>query len=247
MAAARPEGLLLVAQSNAGLPQVVGDHFEYDATPADMAAPRRAPARPRHRPDRRLLRLDPGARARDQPRPGMTVDAVDGAVVGEDGVARCPWAGAARHDARLPRHRVGRAGPRRAGTLRADVPRGLPGRAVLVDDPEQARPVPRGLPRLRRRPGRGDDRRRRRAAAAPTPASSATGPRSRPPARTQSRRSPCARTAGSRRSSSSSAPQPTPSRGRRPRSPRPRRSRSPCRRRCASEASASSARPPCTP
>jgi 5-methyltetrahydrofolate--homocysteine methyltransferase len=38
MAAARPPGLLLVAQSNAGLPQVVGDHFEYDATPEDMAA-----------------------------------------------------------------------------------------------------------------------------------------------------------------------------------------------------------------
>ncbi len=37
MAAARPASLLLVAQSNAGLPQVVGDHFEYDATPADMA------------------------------------------------------------------------------------------------------------------------------------------------------------------------------------------------------------------
>ena len=37
LAAARPEGLLLVAQSNAGLPQVVGDHFEYDATPEDMA------------------------------------------------------------------------------------------------------------------------------------------------------------------------------------------------------------------
>jgi methionine synthase I (cobalamin-dependent) len=35
---ARPEGLLLVAQSNAGLPQVVGDHFEYDATPTDLAA-----------------------------------------------------------------------------------------------------------------------------------------------------------------------------------------------------------------
>src|SRR4051812_3659935 len=34
---ARPAGLLLVAQSNAGLPQVVGDHFEYDATPADLA------------------------------------------------------------------------------------------------------------------------------------------------------------------------------------------------------------------
>jgi methionine synthase I (cobalamin-dependent) len=38
MADARPDGLLLVAQSNAGLPQVVGDHFEYDATPDDMAA-----------------------------------------------------------------------------------------------------------------------------------------------------------------------------------------------------------------
>ena len=37
MVAVRPEGVLLVAQSNAGLPQVVGDHFEYDATPADMA------------------------------------------------------------------------------------------------------------------------------------------------------------------------------------------------------------------
>ena len=35
---ARTGDLLLVAQSNAGLPQVVGDHFEYDATPADMAA-----------------------------------------------------------------------------------------------------------------------------------------------------------------------------------------------------------------
>jgi 5-methyltetrahydrofolate--homocysteine methyltransferase len=37
MAQARPEGVLLVAQSNAGLPQVVGDHFEYDRTPADLA------------------------------------------------------------------------------------------------------------------------------------------------------------------------------------------------------------------
>jgi 5-methyltetrahydrofolate--homocysteine methyltransferase len=37
MVAARTDGLLLIAQSNAGLPQVVGDHFEYDATPDDMA------------------------------------------------------------------------------------------------------------------------------------------------------------------------------------------------------------------
>jgi 5-methyltetrahydrofolate--homocysteine methyltransferase len=34
---ARPDGLLLVAQSNAGLPQVVGDHFEYDKSPAELA------------------------------------------------------------------------------------------------------------------------------------------------------------------------------------------------------------------
>jgi 5-methyltetrahydrofolate--homocysteine methyltransferase len=42
MAEARPEGLLLVAQSNAGLPQVVGDHFEYDASPSDLAEHARA-------------------------------------------------------------------------------------------------------------------------------------------------------------------------------------------------------------
>jgi 5-methyltetrahydrofolate--homocysteine methyltransferase len=38
MAQVRPDGLLLIAQSNAGLPQLVGDHFEYDAPPATMAA-----------------------------------------------------------------------------------------------------------------------------------------------------------------------------------------------------------------
>ena len=38
MAQARTDDILLVAQSNAGLPQVVGDHFEYDATPGDMAS-----------------------------------------------------------------------------------------------------------------------------------------------------------------------------------------------------------------
>jgi 5-methyltetrahydrofolate--homocysteine methyltransferase len=38
LADARPDGLLLVAQSNAGLPHVVGDHFEYDAPPDEMAA-----------------------------------------------------------------------------------------------------------------------------------------------------------------------------------------------------------------
>ncbi|MFC5729993.1 MULTISPECIES: homocysteine S-methyltransferase family protein [Nocardioides] len=38
MVQARTGDLLLVAQSNAGLPQVVGDHFEYDASPGDLAA-----------------------------------------------------------------------------------------------------------------------------------------------------------------------------------------------------------------
>lgn len=37
LVAARPEGLLLIAQSNAGLPQLVGDHFEYDAPPEQLA------------------------------------------------------------------------------------------------------------------------------------------------------------------------------------------------------------------
>jgi 5-methyltetrahydrofolate--homocysteine methyltransferase len=37
LVAARPEGLLLIAQTNAGLPQLVGDHFEYDAPPQVLA------------------------------------------------------------------------------------------------------------------------------------------------------------------------------------------------------------------
>ena len=37
LVAARPPGLLLIAQTNAGLPQLVGDHFEYDAPPQELA------------------------------------------------------------------------------------------------------------------------------------------------------------------------------------------------------------------
>jgi 5-methyltetrahydrofolate--homocysteine methyltransferase len=37
MAAARTGDILLVAQSNAGLPQLVGDHFEYDVPAAELA------------------------------------------------------------------------------------------------------------------------------------------------------------------------------------------------------------------
>jgi 5-methyltetrahydrofolate--homocysteine methyltransferase len=39
---ARDGGLLVVAQSNAGLPQLVGDRFEYDASPAELADHARA-------------------------------------------------------------------------------------------------------------------------------------------------------------------------------------------------------------
>ena len=42
LAQARTEGLLIVAQSNAGLPQLVGDRFEYDASPAELAEHARA-------------------------------------------------------------------------------------------------------------------------------------------------------------------------------------------------------------
>lgn len=37
MVEARPEGLLLMAQPNAGLPKLVGASFEYDGTPEEMA------------------------------------------------------------------------------------------------------------------------------------------------------------------------------------------------------------------
>ena len=37
MTAERPEGVLLLAQSNAGLPQLVGDEFRYGGTPEVMA------------------------------------------------------------------------------------------------------------------------------------------------------------------------------------------------------------------
>jgi 5-methyltetrahydrofolate--homocysteine methyltransferase len=38
MVHARTGDVLLVAQSNAGLPQLVGDHFEYNATTGDLSA-----------------------------------------------------------------------------------------------------------------------------------------------------------------------------------------------------------------
>jgi 5-methyltetrahydrofolate--homocysteine methyltransferase len=37
MVAHRPEGLLLIAQSNAGLPVIRGEEFCYETTPEEMA------------------------------------------------------------------------------------------------------------------------------------------------------------------------------------------------------------------
>ena len=52
-------------------------------------------------------------------------------------------------DGRLPRRRMGHARPRRRRAVRAARARVVPGRSVVVDDPAQARGLPRGLPRLR--------------------------------------------------------------------------------------------------
>src|SRR4029077_14719601 len=49
---------------------------------------------------------------------------------------------------RLPRRGVGTAGHRRTRRVRAPLPRGLPVRALVVDDPAQARELPPSLRRL---------------------------------------------------------------------------------------------------
>ena len=86
---------------------------------------------------------------------------------------------------RLPRRRVGPAAARRHRAVRAAEPGGLPVRAVLAGHPAQAAGVPGRVRRLRPG-GRGRLRRRRRGSGcSPTPASSATGRRSRPPSTTR--------------------------------------------------------------
>ncbi len=93
MVAARPDGLLLVAQSNAGLPQVVGDHFEYDATPDDLAAHAVRLREPRHRPGRAAAAARPrptSRRWRRRVTAGRWRRERSGVVVGDDGVAALP-------------------------------------------------------------------------------------------------------------------------------------------------------------
>src|SRR5205823_11806515 len=51
----------------------------------------------------------------------------------------------------LPRRGMGPPGGGRRRTLRAALPRGVPVRAVLADDPAQARGVPGGVRRLSNR------------------------------------------------------------------------------------------------
>ena len=89
------------------------------------------------------------------------IASVPGPVVGEDGLARCPWGDGdavmrAYHDTEW-----GVPVTRRGGPPRAADAGGVPVRAVLADDPAQATGVPRGVRRLRRRPGRGVRRARR--------------------------------------------------------------------------------------
>ena len=69
MVAHRPEGLLLIAQSNAGLPVIRGDEFHYDTSPAEMADYARRMRELGRRARGRLLRLDAGAHGRDGRRP----------------------------------------------------------------------------------------------------------------------------------------------------------------------------------
>ena len=65
MAEARPEGPLLVAQSNAGLPHLARGQLRLRRRPRGDGRSMRAAARAGRRRDRRLLRLDPAARRRD--------------------------------------------------------------------------------------------------------------------------------------------------------------------------------------
>ena len=95
---------------------------------------------------------------------------------------------------RVPRRGVGPAGARTsAGCYERLLPRGLPVRALLADDPAQARELPRGVRRLRPRARRAVRRARRRAAARATPASCGTAARSRRRSPTRARQSRCAK------------------------------------------------------
>ena len=87
----------------------------------------------------------------------------------------------------LPRHRMGRASPRRSHAFRVPRARERSGRLELVDDTAQARRLPTRVRGFRCGEGRAFQRPRRDAAACKTPASCATGRRSRPPSPTRAR------------------------------------------------------------
>ena len=83
----------------------------------------------------------------------------DGIEIGEDGRPRCSWGASTPDYVAYHDTRVGLPGHRRPAAVREDVPRGVPVGPVVADDPAQARGLPRGVRRLRRRPRRrfGDD------------------------------------------------------------------------------------------
>ena len=82
---------------------------------------------------------------------GRRAGAVSDLVTGEDGRARCWWGASSPEYVALPRRGVGPAGARRRRALRAALPRGVPVRALVADDPAQARELPRRVRRLRDR------------------------------------------------------------------------------------------------
>ncbi len=126
-----------------------------------------------------VTEVDPGRHRAQRTRSSADILGADGSRSG-----RCPGGAAViRPDPRmagLPRHRVGRPGDGRHRAVRAPLARGLPGRPVVADDPQQARSVPDRLPRLRPG-GRGPPSTRPTGRGCwPTPGSSATGRRSTP-------------------------------------------------------------------
>ena len=97
----------------------------------------------------------------------------------------------------LPRRRVGPPGDRRRAAVREAVPGGLPGRALVADDPAQAGDLPARLRRLRPGGRRRASAPTTRPASWPMPASCATGPRSPPPSTTPRGCSSCVEAEGS--------------------------------------------------
>ena len=130
-----------------------------------------------------------GARRRARPA-GRRDDVVEGLARGEDGVVRC--AGATRRRTYRAYHddEWGRPVDGRHAAVREALPRGLPVRPLVADDPAQARGVPRARSPTSTPSAVAALRRRATSSGcSPTPGSSATAARSRRRSTTRSARS----------------------------------------------------------